>query len=203
MAKIVLYNFYLIILLLSCVIHAQRSSAELIFIDGTIMKGFAKLTRLGDVKFKNNRKDKPVRYSLLSDLEKVNILEQGVWNTYKYQKIKNESQGKILLEVIRGKVSLYSKVNNGYVYSPVGNPVGGGGHLMHAYSVNSSYVMREGEEALTHLGSNNFFLKNFKKAASSYFKDCASLVLKIQNEEFGSENFNEIVAFYNKECNIN
>jgi len=44
------------------------------------------------------------------------------------------------------------------------------------------------------------FTKNFKKAASAYFKDCPSLVKKIQSRTFKKRDLEKIVSYYNNKC---
>ncbi len=68
------------------------------------------------------------------------------------------------------------------------------------YDIKNLYVLRTGEEKATHLGSNQLFTKNFKTAASVFFKDCTSLVTKIQNKDFKKKHIKEIVQYYNSEC---
>lgn len=86
-------------------------------------------------------------------------------------------------------------------------PMGGGGYsgggmMMGGgyYSISNYYVKKDNDKEVTHLGSTGLFSKNFKKAASSYFSDCPSLVAKIQHKEFKKRHIEEIVAYYNTNC---
>lgn len=49
--------------------------------------------------------------------------------------------------------------------------------------------------------NNASIFKSFRKRAIEYFKDCTSLVNKIENKEFVKEDLREIVRFYNTKCN--
>ncbi|MGY3793193.1 hypothetical protein [uncultured Aquimarina sp.] len=188
----------------SCSLQAQKSSAILIFKDGTELKGFGKIKSFGKVKFRKTKKDKAKKYKF-DELHSVKIYEGGELNTYVYKSIKDSEFPKVLQLITEGKVTLYKIHTEGYYGTPNigaggfgGTGVGfGGGNY---YSMNSYYVKRENEEEVTHLGSTHLFSKNFKKAASTYFKDCTSLVEKIQNKEFKKRHIREVVEYYNNDC---
>ena len=84
----------------------------------------------------------------------------------------------------------------------MGNGFGGGMHMTmgHSYNISSYYVRKENETEVTHLGSTSWISKNFKKAASNYFKDCPNLVEKLQNKEYKKKDIREIIDFYNEYC---
>ena len=198
------YLFYLLLFLIGYGLSAQKTKATLTFKDGTVLEGLGKLTMDEKIKFRKAKKEKKVWYSLSDNLEKAMILEQGVWVTYVYKKVKDRTMGKVLREVLVGKVSLYSRISSGTMMAPIGGAGGGGAPMMmHSYSIENSYVRREGESQVTHLGSNQPFTKNFKKAASKYFEDCPVLVKKIQNKEYKKRHLKEIVSFYNRRCTEN
>lgn len=182
-------------------IAAQKTKARLEFKDGTVKKGLAKLSGIDKVKFKAKKEDKATKYHF-SELRKVSIGQGEESLTYAYIKVDIDTY-KVLEEVAIGKVSLYTMEFSGYS-GPVymagpngGSWSGGGGHF---YNIKNLFVLREGEEMATHLGSNQLFTKNFKKAASAYFKDCSKLVRKIQNKEYKKKHIKNIVNYYNKQC---
>lgn len=194
------YPMYLLLFIMSVGLFAQRTSARLTFKDGTELRGLAKLTTDNKVKFRKARKEKKTWYSLSEDLEKVMLLQEGYWVTYVFRTVKDKTMGRVLRKVVAGEVSLYSKTTSGAIMGP-GDP--GMVPMMLNYDVDNYYVQRKGETAVTHLGSNQIFTKNFKKAASDYFKDCQMLVKKIQNKEFKKRDLEEIVEYYNTACNEN
>jgi len=179
---------------------AQKSKATLIFKDGTTIQGLAKLSGIDKVKFKRNKKEKATKYHF-SELKKAIINDGEASSTYVYAKVDIDTY-KVLEEITIGKVNLYSMEFSGYsgpVY--MAGPNGGSWTGMgHSYNIKNLFVSREGEEIVTHLGSNQLFTKNFKKAASTYFKDCPELVKKIQNKKLKKRDIKDIVEFYNNQC---
>ena len=174
----------------------------LYFNNGKEVTGFGKIHGENGVRFKT--KDSKAQTYNFNDLKKVKIYEGDDINTYVSMKVKGTEKYKIVKEVVLGRVCLYKKVNEGYV---PGTPMGGGfgGAPMmspgYSYSISNYYVKKEDETEMTYLGSTSLFSKNFKKAASEYFKDCPSLVAKIQKKELKKKNMVEIVEYYNDNCN--
>lgn len=188
------------ILLLSYYTEAQRTRAKLIYKDGKEVKGFGKLIGNNRVKFKASRKDKPQKLDF-SLFDRVYIYSSGYAAIYTELSVKNKIDKKIVEIMTEGdKVNLYRIASVGY--STMGSPMGFGGAptMTYAYSINNFYVMKNGDKLATHLGSNQLFSKNFKKAASEYFKDCPSLVEKIKTKEFKKRDLKTIIDYYNEDC---
>lgn len=196
-------KLYLLVLIFIGSIYigfAQKTKAELILKDSTHLIGLGKLTNKGQIKFRKTKKDKPIKYDF-SDLAFVKIEEYDGAKEYVQKPVKDRTTPEILTVIKKGKVNLYKTIFAGYNYAPPVGPNGfGAGGVGVAYSINHFYVSKEGEEEVTHLGSTHIFSKNFKKAASEYFKDCPVLVEKIQVREYKKRNIEELVAFYNTEC---
>ncbi len=68
-------------------------------------------------------------------------------------------------------------------------------------SSNNYYVSKSNTEEVFNLGDGTPFTKNFKKAASNYFKDCPTLFHLIKNNEYKIKDIVKIVEFYNENCN--
>ena len=52
------------------------------------------------------------------------------------------------------------------------------------------------------LNSSDVLSKSFKKTAAEFFKDCPSIVEKIENKSYKKDDLEEIVKFYNSsDCN--
>ncbi len=202
------YTAHLLFLLLAfstVQLQAQKTKAILTFKDGTVLEGLGKIKSFGKVKFRKARKEKAIKYSF-EELEKVKIYEGGEINTYVYRPVKDSEFSKVLQLIEKGKVTLYRIHSEGYVANANMGTGGFGGAGVgfgagNYYSINNYYVQRGNEEEVTHLGSNQLFSKNFKKAASSYFADCASLIEKIQTKEFKKRHIREVVEYYNNDCN--
>lgn len=181
--------------------HAQRTKAILTFKDGTTKTGLGKIIG-NDVKFKTNKKDKAIKYNF-TNLESVKIYSNSTVTTYVSVKVKGFKEPVILQPLRQGKVNLYEEITvayrtGGFMNNGFGNTAYSG--VGYAYNINNFYVKKENETEAFHLGSNQLFSKNFKLAASTYFKDCPELVKKIESKEFKKKHIKEIVEFYNKQC---
>ncbi|RZS98804.1 hypothetical protein [Aquimarina brevivitae] len=198
---------YLIIITCLICVHAysQRNKAILVFKDGTKIEGLAKINRAGIIKFRKAKGEKRVKYSF-ETLQYATLYDRDGGNTYFRLKVKGQSSPEILQRMQSGKVSLYKINTSGVNTMMMGGGAGGGFGapmvMTTPYSINDYYVKKEGEEAVTHLGSTQLFSKNFKKAASDYFADCPVLVEKIQQREFKKKDIEAIVRFYNSQCTI-
>lgn len=181
-------------------LHAQKTKAVLTFKDGSIKTGLGKIAGK-NIKFRTRKKAKAVKYPMTS-LQQAKIYYQTEVTTYVSVKVKGREAPSVLEQVATGKVDLYLKLTQGYNPSYVNNGFGTNGNFMggYIYSINDFYVKKEGETEAFHLGSNQLFTKNFKKAASDFFKDCPELVKKIQDRSLKKRDLIEIVEFYNNQC---
>ncbi len=204
MTKIFFYATLALIITSHAGLNAQKTRSTLVFKDGTTKTGFGKLGGSDKVLFKAERKGQTFKYTF-NELDKAIIHDDDTPSTYKYVKI-DQNKHKVLKELNVGKVSLFTLLTTGYsggMYMP--NGAGGGGMMVGPgsfYDIKNLYVRREGEETATHLGSNQLFTKNFKKAASAFFGDCPTLVTKIENRDYTKRDIQEIVQFYNNECSV-
>jgi len=178
---------------------AQKQKAILFFKDGTELKGRAKISPTGKIKFRKSKEAEKQFFSS-KELKSIIIREFDKDIEYKYKVIEGKKTI-LLLEVLEeGKVTLYRTLRSGYVVGapgPNGMPMGG-----HSYSISNYYLSKDDKNLVVHLGARGtIFNKNFKKAASDYFKDCIMLVSKIQSKEFKKRDIVEIVEFYNENCN--
>lgn len=182
-------------------VQAQRTKAELTFKDGTVKEGLGKLVG-NKIKFRANRNEKTIKYHF-SLLKQAKIYYQDNISIYVYLEAENTKKPRVLEEVAIGKVSLYRTATQGY--APYAGSHGGFGGVGftggHSYSIKNFYVREEHEEKVTHLGSNQLFTKNFKQAASNFFKDCPTLAQKIQNKTLKKRDLIAIVEYYNQDCN--
>jgi len=200
-----IYTVLLLLVLclgVSTVNFAQNTKAVLQFKDGTTKTGLGKIVG-NKVKFKMNKYDKAIKYSFTL-LDSVKIHSNIGQITYVGIKVKGYEEPIVLQPIRRGKVNLYQRVTVGYNPGFVNSGFGGGMGYTGAgynYSFNDFYVKKQGEAEAFHLGSNQLFTKNFKEAASDFFKDCPELVKKIEDKEFKKKQLKEIVEFYNNQCN--
>lgn len=194
-------NFILFITLLTFNffgVYAQKTKAILVFKNGEKKIGYAKLEKKQYVKFKGNKKAESVTYHF-SELDYVQIEQNKEYKTYELVPILDK-EPKVLELIEKGRVNLYNESSqslrpmftgaNGQVYM-AGNFI----------SIKNLYVLRAKEEHAYHLGSDQLFSKDFKQAASNFFKDCSKLVRKIQDKEFKKKEIRAIVKYYNSNCN--
>ena len=193
------------LLLNQLTISSQNDRAILIFHDGSTVEGYGKLKSQDRVKFRKSKQDKAIKYHF-RDLKKVTIYNDYAETIYVYQKIKGKKMYEVMEVVVVGEMSLYKKVTYGTHAGGMGaGGFGGSGGvgfgMTTSYTIEDYYVKRKDEQEVTHLGSTDLFSKNFKKAAGGYFADCPSLVKKIQTKEYKKRDIEEIVSYYNSECN--
>lgn len=190
-------------------ILSQNNKATLHFKDGTEISGLAKITTYGDkIKFRKDKNSEKSTYTS-EELKSIEIHNKKIqffgkrtkpgYVHYYYKKIKTQGSP-LLLEILEeGKVKLfldYKQSTSAPMMGANGTMTGGG-----TYTINSYYVSKNDDEIVTHLGDRgNLFSKNFKKAASEYFKDCSRLVKKIQDKEFRKRDIIKVVKFYNEDC---
>lgn len=189
------YVILVIVFLISFKGTAQKTQGTIYMKNGTVKKGLVKRSGLKSVKYRSSKKSKSVKFNF-EELERVEILERRGKETFVNLKITAKHE-KIVQLVEEGRVNLFSSYDHIFIPSAGAGGTAMGGSSQH---LNNLYVKRKEEKLPTHLGSNQLFTKNFKKAASEFFKDCTVLVSKIQNNEYKKRDIQEIVAFYNTEC---
>jgi len=183
-------------------ITGQKCEATLYFKDGTVLKGYGKLKINGVVKFRKTLDEKPKKHDFVV-LEKMETTINEDSKVFVQVKVKNKEKLEILDLEIKGKLNLYIKINQGYNHNFSGNFEQGGMSIptgVNFYSIQNYYVKRKDENQAFHLGSNQAFSKNFKKAASLYFSDCPELVNKIENKVYKKKDLKRIIKFYNENC---
>ncbi|MFI1772535.1 hypothetical protein [Thalassobellus citreus] len=198
--SVLLITVIMLCMLIPTTIQAQKTKAVLTFKNGTVKTGLGKLLGGNKIKFRVNKNRKATKYDF-NLLKQVKIYNQTDIITYVSVKIKDKEKPNILEQVVLGRVTLYQKTSMGYNPGMGGVGFGGTGFSTgYSYNINNFYVKKEGDTEAFHLGSNQLFTKNFKQAASDYFKDCPLLVKKIQNRTFKKKDLRAIVEFYNNEC---
>lgn len=172
-------------------------NSKIIFRDGSSVTGFVKIDNFNRVKFKKDKKDKKevyqpsAVYRVYFDGNNGEIKEFIIEKGYSHYEIYDV--------ISEGYLTLYSKT---YTYNnmhmgPNGQMMGGG-----TSSSTSYYIKRKFEEEATFfLSFGSIPPKRFKKVVRDYFKDCPALVEKVNNKEFKKKHMDEIVAFYNQNCN--
>jgi len=183
-------------------VFSQKKKCIIYFKDNTTIEGLGKIKSDGAIKFKLNEDSDSKIYE--ADLiDKIKINENGLTQTYKYLKEKNNFP--LWLKVIvEGKVNLYKNDISGFNFGPMAGSGFGGGFgapmAMSSGPVIYYYVSHEGDAEVFKITSIGNISKNFKNAASEFFKDCPALVEKINTKTFRKDDIEEVVNFYNKNC---
>lgn len=74
--------------------------------------------------------------------------------------------------------------------------------MMKTQIVTTHFLCRNDSEIVEKfIKSDEMLMVNFKKTASNYFKDCPSLVDKLKNKIFKKRDIEEVVTYYNTNCN--
>lgn len=174
---------------------SQNKPCTIYFKDNTTIVGLGKLKLDGTLKFRLNEDSKSKFYDGNS-IDKVEMEDQ----IYQYKTIQEDFPIWMKL-LIKGKVNLYTNDVTGYSYmggAGMGNGMGG---MSYGGTVTYYYVSHEGDTEVFKITAIGTFSKNFKNAASDFFKDCPLLVEKIQNKAFKKGDMEEVVKFYNSQCN--
>jgi len=195
MKKIIFILAFLVVLPMV----AQKQEAVLYFKDSTVLKGLAKITHTKGILFRTEKGAEKTEYTF-EELKYIEIKEKKKskeFTTYSYR-ILPESGYTLLKQIEVGKLNLYKFFD--VFHSSKSGP--NGSMTSKSSSISRYYIAKKNEETLTNLGITGLeFGKRFKKNASKFFSDCPELVTKIQNKEYKKKHIEEVVKFYNENCN--
>lgn len=200
-----IYHGILCLLMLTASLSfGQRTRAELIFKDGSLLEGIAEPVNKNFIKFRKEPKAKK-EYFTFEEVDTLKVYYDFIPTIYVMVKLKNGFAPKVMELARAGKnVVYYRSISQGNAASLGFLSNGGGAGAMMSGSGFSGakhfYVRKTNEEGAIRLASSSWFSKNFKNTASNFFSDCPELVKKIQNREFKKRDINEIIEFYNTKC---
>ena len=163
--------------------------------NGSSLRGIGKINLLGELVFRKSE-DSEKKKMGYKEVESFVISNDTLTRRFDYKVLKeNNRTGKIMaLERIEsGRLNLYKVIVHGNVN------MGMTGHSMPT-TTTFYYISEPGSDIAEHIKTNTYSRK-FRKNASKYFKDCPKLVKKIQNKGFQRNAVEEIVQFYNYDCN--
>ena len=200
-------NIYLILILfLSILCFSQKQKCTIYLLDGTSKEGISIFKADDNVKFRETEDSKP-EIILKEKIDKIKLDENGIIGTYRYKNVKDEGGLWLKESTTTGEVFLYTNKISGVFYGGgVGfNSVGGvgmsGGMMMGSGGdVIYYYVCHKTDTEVFKITSTGNISKNFKNAASEFFKDCPKLVEKIQTKEYKKNDIESVVWFYNNYC---
>ena len=208
------------------IIFAQKGKSILILKDSTQISGVGEISGIHSivsVKFKNDT----LKYRTYKPKEiiGIDILENNYYRKFRYKYIDGGKFPDIMEIVTIDNLSLYVRVYEDDVLSnsllnfpeeliDYARPMVELDNGQRIYPVQSRYIYVEidfprysyyvgaGEsEQVEHLYTKGLpFSKSFKRSMKKYFKDCPSLVEKIDNKEFSKDEVLQVVEYYNQNC---
>jgi hypothetical protein len=187
------------VIVLSCLVmttlgFSQNNKCIIYFKDNTKVEGLGKLKMDGQVKFRLNEDSEKVFYEP-KFIDRVEMNE-GRLVTYKYKKI--DDFGSEWLEVlVDGKACLYT---NSITYNNPSMGMGGmngGMGFSGGGTVTYYYANHTGENTVYRIATYGGISRRFKKTGANFFKDCPTIVEKIENGTYKKDDLEQIVKFYN------
>lgn len=218
----------LVLIMLSTFTFAQEGQAVLILKDSTEVNGYARISGISSIVAVNFKNDTlKWRTYKSKEIIGVNILENNYYRKFRYKYIDGDKFPEIVEIVAIDSLSLYVRIYEGGVLSntfstepvtEIGNEPAQTVVLDNGQTItlnqrprNSfllvniprySYYVGLGEsDQIEHLYTKGLpFAKRFKKAMKNYFKDCPTLIEKVEDKVFTNDKLWEVLEYYNQNC---
>ena len=214
------------LILFSNLTFAQKGRSILILKDSTQINGTGEISGIHSivsVKFKNDT----LKYRTYKSKEiiGIDILENNYYRKFRYKYIDGGKFPDIMEIVSIDSLSLYIRIyeesvlSNSFLNDPMptignepvtveldnGQEISGSPSRNIYIEINFprySYYVGAGEsDQVEHLYTKGLpFAKSFKKSMKKYFKNCPSLIEKVENKEFSNDELLEVIEYYNRIC---
>lgn len=190
--------------------QAQNQRAVIYLRNSDTLRGYARISLKNKIIFREKKELDKQRLDSKT-VKKISINENGLTREYEYKLLRKKSGQAVptlMTPVTLGKINLFR--TTAQRFSHLGNSDFGmnnqnsfGFPSGTYFSIDQYYVGEDETDFVEHLTSTEFniFGKSFRKTASEYFKDCPELVKRIKNRTYRKNDIEEIVTYYNEECN--
>tara|TARA_R110002096_G_scaffold63760_2_gene156132 strand:- start:2121 stop:2690 length:570 start_codon:yes stop_codon:yes gene_type:complete len=187
MKRIIFISIILITNLALGQFNTAFKPAKVFLKSGDTINGIVKVGT--KIKFKTHQDSKKITKYTPDDIYGFDLLVKRKIIKYRYRYLKEKDKSILLSHVIHGKVNLFIdeiRLNDAY-----------NRRIDLSYKF---YVGRDNDSLATYMSTN---LGSFKgrKPVMEYFKDCTSLYAKIESGLFKISEMDEIVEYYNENCN--
>ncbi len=224
MKKITLSLF----ILFTSIIYSQKGDAILILKDSSTIKGSGEISGiLSKVAINFGNDSLKFRTYRSKEIIGIDILENNYYRKFRFKYIDKDKFPEILEIISIDNLSLYCKIyenqnsmglsptvyhRNGHVnYAETFRPnstrdqkslyIGKNKSGESTISQISYYIGEFQNDRVQHLFTKGLpFALRFKKAMTKYFKDCESLIEKVNSKEFTKDEIIEVFEYYKSNC---
>ncbi|TYA70183.1 hypothetical protein [Seonamhaeicola marinus] len=182
--------------------------ATILFLDGTSIKGYGKLSGVLNkykIKFKVSKDDKPDVWTELM-VKGITFHDESGDTTFLYVKLSKNGYP-ILLELVEeGVVSLFMEIRTHWINSNVDSNTNFPMHTQVSKTITYFLKHNLSKEVLTTSSSQSLFGNvssisfGFKKKLKRFFKGCIGIENKLDSGEFNRHTVPEMVYYYNDFC---
>lgn len=173
---------------------AQMKQIEITLKTGVVLKGIGKI-KSDTFKYKADKNDEAQEFAFAEVKSAEFESDEDEKVVYRcFQTQENDEYIAVVEKAFGDKVELYTRT---FVYNTVGM-----NGMQNFQQSTFYYVKKNSDEKLTALGEYNIIFNSLKSKVKDYFSDCSNLVDKLENRELKvRKGLEEIVEFYNKNCN--
>lgn len=186
-------KFTYLLLLTTFICFSQKEHGTITLNNGSTITGLVKVTKSA-FKFKESEDSEAVKYDFEKAKEATITDKKGIITKFEFVALKEGKQPELLQIVEDGYMRLYSDSNTYF-----GSAAPGAGSSFR--TTETYYVKRKNETVAQYYLAVGYIPKiGFKKVIETYFKDCLEIQQKVENKEFRSNDYIEVVKFYNSNC---
>ncbi len=173
---------------------SQKQNGKVTLIDGKVIYGLVDVgggffdNDMNTIFFKENKDSKTIKYNEKSAKSAILINNKNEEAKFEFVFVEYQKKALLLKVEIDGFLKLYSDSNSYF------NGTG--------FRNSSTFHIKKETETLAQYFVAFGYIpkKGFKKVVKFYFIDCPEIQNKVEVGKFKSDDFNEIVNFYNLNC---